>query len=147
MAWAELSYTNGPASPNETAKIPMLEYKAPVRMTKKIQTLHRDRWSLYLVLAIQPILLLASFMGRRALYSTPVSNGFGLIALLAGVSRDSLDVLRGAAFSGKLTKPVRIRILTKDQDDGWLRSREANIEYELDSKGGHDRIEKGRTYG
>ena len=147
MAWAELSYNNGPASPNETARIPMLEYIAPVTMTKKIQTLHRDRWSLYLVLAIQPMLLLTSFVGRRALYSAPVSNGFGLIALLAGVSRDSLDLLRGAAFSGRLTKPVRIRISTRDQDDGWLRGREANIEYELDSKVRHDRIEKGRTYG
>ena len=147
MAWAELSYTNGPASPNETAQIPMLQYEAPVRMTRKIQTLHRDRWSLYLVLAVQPMLLLASFLGRRMLYSAPVSNGFGLIALLAGVSRDSLDVLRGAAFSGTLTKPVRIRISTNVQDGGWLRSREANIEYELDSQGRHDRIEKGRIYG
>ena len=147
MAWAELSYTNGPASPNEAAKIPMLKYQAPVRMTEMIRTLHRDRWSLYLVLAIQPMLLLTSFLGRRALYSAPVSNGFGLIALLAGVSRDSLDVLRGAAFSGRLTKPVRIRISTNDQDDGWLRNREANIEYELASQGRHDRVEKGRTYG
>lgn len=147
MAWAELSYTNGPASPNKTAQIPMLEYPAPVKMTKKIQTLHRDRWSLYLVLLVQPMLLLASFLGRRALYSAPVSNGFGLIALLAGVSRDSLDVLRGAAFSGKLSRPVRIRISTNVQDGGWLRGREANIEYELDSQGRHDSIEKGKTYG
>lgn len=33
-----------------------------------------------------------------------------------------------------VTKPVRIRISTRDQDDGWFRSREANIEYGLESK-------------
>ena len=157
MAWAELSYTNGPArwasdtpedeSAWDHSQFPMLKYQAQVKLTKNIRTLHRDRWPLYLVLAVQPILLLAAYLGRTALYCTPVSNGFGLITLLAGVSRESLGVLRGAAFSGRLAKPVRIRILTGSQDDGGSSSREADIEYELDSKGRHDRIEKGKMYG
>lgn len=46
ISWAELTYIDGPASPNETAQIPMLKYQAPVRMTNKVRTLHRDRWSL-----------------------------------------------------------------------------------------------------
>ena len=116
-------------------------------MTKQVQTLHRDRGALYLVLAIQPILVLAAFVGRIVLYSTPVSNGFGLIPLLAGASRDSLDVLRGAAFSGELKRPVRIRISTKDRDDGGPCTCATNVEYELDSQGRHDRIQKRRVYG
>ena len=80
-----------------------------------------------------------------ALYSTPISNGFGLISLLAGVSKDTVDVLRGAAFSGNLTEPVRIRILNGNRADGeWNK---ANIEYEVDSQGKHGRVERGKTYG
>ena len=156
LAWAELSYFDGPAqwalqTPNDESawgntSFPMLKYQAPVRLTKRVQTLHRDRGALYLVLAIQPILVLAAFLGRIVLYSTPVSNGFGLIPLLAGVSRDSLDVLRGATFSGELKRPVRIRISTNDRDNGGPHTRETSIEYELDSQGRHDRIRKRRFY-
>ena len=144
-AWAELAYRNGPASETPLA---MLKYPASTSMTKTIQTLHKDRWSLYLVLAVQPILLLASFLGRMLLYSTPVSDKFGLVSLLAGVSRDSLDLLRGAAFSGELRRPVRIRIVKVDRDDeGPHGHREASIEYELDAQGKHDSIEEGTVYG
>ena len=145
-AWAELAYRNGPAS--EVTPLAMLKYPAFTSMTKTIQTLHRDRWSLYLVLSVQPILLLASFLGRMLLYSTPVSNKFGLVSLLAGVSRDSLDLLRGAAFSGSLRRPVRIRILKVDRDDeGPHGHSEASIEYELDAQGKHDSIQEGTVYG
>ena len=145
-AWAELAYRNGPAS--DITPLPMLKYPALTSMKKIIQTLHKDRWSLYLVLAVQPILLLASFLGRMLLYSTPVSNKFGLVSLLAGVSRDSLDLLRGAAFSGELRRPVRIRILKVDRDDeGPHGHREASIEYELDAQGKHDSIQEGTVYG
>lgn len=157
-AWAELAYTNGPASwaaetPNnesawDTTSFPILKYQAPVSMMKTIRTLHRDRWALYLVIAIQPILLPAFFLGRVSLYSTPVSNKFGLIALLAGVSRESLDVLRGAAFSGELRRPVRVRISTFDRDDeGPHENGAASIDYEFDSQGKHDYVKGGKVYG
>ena len=159
-AWAELAYTDGPASwaadtPNnqnawDTTSFPTLKYQAPVSMTKTIRTLRRDRWALYLVLAIQPILLLAFFLGRASLYSTPVSSKFGLVALLAGVSRDSLDVLRGAAFSGELTRPVRVRISTFDRDgddEGPNNNGAAGVDYELDSQGKHDDVREGSLYG
>ena len=145
-AWAELAYRNGPAS--ELTPLPKLNYPAFTSMTKKFQTLQRHRWSLYLVLAVQPILLLASLLGRMLLYSTPGLNKFGLVSLLAGVSRDSLDLLRGAAFSGKLRRPVRIRILKVDRDDeGPHGHREASIDYELDTQGKHDSIQEGIVHG
>ena len=62
-AWAELTYTDGPGTwdlkgnRNESAwnttSFPMLKSAAPVRMTKIVETLHRDRAWLYLVLVIQ----------------------------------------------------------------------------------------------
>ena len=151
MAWAEIAFTNGPASwasvtpVNESAweatRYPILKYQQTIIIEKTVQTLHRNRGALYFVLAIQPILLLAAFVGRMSLFSTPVTSGFGLVSLLAGVSRDSLDVLRGAAFSGKLKKPVEVRIST-----AYRRDFESNMEYELDSKGRHDSIRKGVVY-
>ena len=158
MVWAELAYTDGPAlwatnTPKDTnawdaSSFPMLKYQAPVTMTKTIPTLHRDRWTLYLVLLVQPILLLVCFVGRLLLYSTPVSSGFGLISLLAGVSKDSLDMLRGAAFSGQLKRPVRVRISVVNQyDEEPFMTRDAKIKYELDLYGRHDRAVKEKTYG
>ena len=158
MAWAELAYFDGPAiwasttpinqSAWNAAPFPFLKYQAPINLKKTVQTLHRDRGALYLVLMIQPLLLLVVFLCRVLLFSTPVSSGFGLVALLAGVSKDSLDVLRGAAFSGTLRKPVRIRISAVDHDSNTRRAHgETNIEYEIDASGRHDQVAKGRIYG
>ena len=42
-----------------------------------------------------------------------MDKGFGLVSILSGVDRGSLDILSGAALSGKLTKRVRWVIQSK----------------------------------
>ena len=65
------------------------------------------------------------------LYHTPISDGFGLVSVLAGIERDSLDRLQGAALSGSLIKPVsmHISVLEKIQpkEGPWYR----RIQYSL----------------
>ena len=62
------------------------------------------------------------------LYHTPISDGFGLVSVLAGIERDSLDRLQGAALSGSLIKPVsmHISVLGTEEGPGYRR-----IQYSL----------------
>jgi hypothetical protein len=43
-------------------------------------------------------------------YSAPVANGFGLISILSGIDRGSLDILAGTALSGELQEHVKLVI-------------------------------------
>ncbi|KAJ9614555.1 hypothetical protein H2200_002692 [Cladophialophora chaetospira] len=83
---------------------------------KTIPTLRRH-WGLYTVLAVQPMLLLIVLLGRLLLHPAPISANFGMIALLAGVDKRSLNILDGASFSGKLHKPVIVHITERQYFD------------------------------
>lgn len=154
--WAQIASNHGPTDwalnhpYNETAWeesfYPFLKYSRYVSIIKDVPTLHYNRWTLYLVLGIQPVLLLACFFVRVTLYATPVSSGFGMVSLLAGVSREGLDTLRGAGFSGELEEPVRIRIATVSEDHSGDGRDVAEIVYEVDATGRHGRLERGRVY-
>lgn len=75
---------------------------------------------LYFVFAIQPLLvfvllaLMACFLN-----STPLDKGFGLISILSGIDRESLDVVSGASLSGQLAMKVKlvIRPMRNSQGD------------------------------
>ena len=154
--WAQVASTHGPfawamTTPDDEAEwegstMPMLKYQSPVYVSKTVLTLHRDRWALYFVLGIQPLLLLVFLAIRVVQWTTPVSSGFGLISLMAGMPRDGADILRGAAFSGELEKPVRLRIGVVHNDDQLDRRSHGVVEYELDTQGRHGKIEKGKLY-
>lgn len=77
-------------------------------------TLRKEPW-LYFVLAIQPALTLFVFGMTLMFYSTPIDKGFGLISILSGMSRSSLDVLRGSSLSGRLTQDVKLIMEPKHQ--------------------------------
>ncbi|KUJ16730.1 uncharacterized protein LY89DRAFT_669192 [Mollisia scopiformis] len=79
-------------------------------------TLRKSRW-LYLVLGTQPLLLLVVILLSISLYSTPLSNGFGMIAILSGIDRISLDSLGGAALSGELATSMKLAIQTSEKDN------------------------------
>ena len=66
---------------------------------------------LYCALGLQPMLILIclALMGS-VLYSTPVDKGFGLMSILSGIDRRSLDVVSGASLSGELREHVRLVI-------------------------------------
>jgi hypothetical protein len=91
-----------------------LLHSAPYEMTSTISTVSSS-WGLYATLAAQPMLLVFILLARNFLHSTPVSENFGLVMLLAGVQRDSLDILKGASFSGKLTNPVTVRVVVREE--------------------------------
>ena len=71
-------------------------------------------WILYVVLACQPILTIIIVLACLLMYHAPVDNGFRMIAVLAGARVESLRIPEGASFSGKLSKPLRMRIVVHD---------------------------------
>lgn len=80
-------------------------------------TLLKSGW-LYLVFAAQPLIGLTMFVLIIVLHSTPIGKGFGLVSLLAGMDRDSLDKLHGASFSGELERRAQVRIATEYSSAG-----------------------------
>ena len=65
---------------------------------------------LYCVLALQPLLIVLILGLRLMFHSTPLDTGFGLISILSGINRGSLDILGGAALSGELERSVKLVI-------------------------------------
>ncbi|SLM39208.1 hypothetical protein LPUS_09700 [Lasallia pustulata] len=65
---------------------------------------------LYCVLAIQPLLIVIILGLTLMFHSTPLDRGFGLISILSGINRGSLDILGGAALSGELARSVKLVI-------------------------------------
>ena len=72
-------------------------------------TLAARPW-LYVVLFIQPVLTALLLVLTMCFYSTPVDSGFGLTSILASVSKNSLDYLRGAGLSGQLSRRLYLNI-------------------------------------
>lgn len=84
-------------------------------------TLRKSGW-LYLVLTIQPLLLLLIIGTSLMFYSTPVTGGFGLVSILSGINPRTLDTLSGAGLSGELSESVKLAIRpTRDDHDGTIR--------------------------
>lgn len=92
-----------------------LFYKLEDEVIWARSTLRKEPW-LYFVLALQPALTLLVFGLTLMFHSTPIDEGFGLISILSGMSRSSLDVLRGSSLSGKLTQDVKLIIKPKHQE-------------------------------
>lgn len=69
---------------------------------------------LYVVLAVFPVLTALLFTCGLLLRNIPLDSGFGMIALLAGVRTETLQLLKGASRSGKLKKPIRVSISVHD---------------------------------
>jgi hypothetical protein len=65
---------------------------------------------LYSILATQPVLTVIVLAFLLVFYSTLVDKEFGLVSILSGINRESLDVLGGAALSGSLTESVKLQI-------------------------------------
>ena len=67
-------------------------------------------WRLYLVLAIFPSCTTLLFLSLLFFYKLPISTGFGLVSILAGIDPDSLHWARGAGLSGKLERQIGLEI-------------------------------------
>jgi hypothetical protein len=120
-------------------------------ITSTKETLHAD-WALYLVLCLQPVLTVLMFVWAMAYHSSPVQKSLGLVAILAGVDRESLDIVHGAALSGELALPVTVGIsVQKTIDDDSLAVEGEDIEllrYTLGRRvRGDATLVKGKRYG
>lgn len=95
------------------------------------------------ILAIHPVLTTMAVLIKALLYTTPIGDGFGLVSLLAGIKQESLAVLRGAALSGELERPVRVRFSVRSMEEQEYE----RLEIELDVQGRSDSLDLKKTYG
>ena len=81
-----------------------------IRQTMKPSTL------LYIVIAVQPVLITMIFLITFIMSFISKLDGanFNIIAVLAGVRTETLRLFEGASFSGTLTKAIEIRIESSD---------------------------------
>lgn len=70
----------------------------------------KKSYLLYVVFAVQPVLIMVSIGLLAMLYTTPLGDGFGLLSILSGIDRDSLDSLTGASLSGEVAQPLKLLI-------------------------------------
>lgn len=127
MTWSRITALEGPNNfpdPDDPANLwteyPIFDigmvYKSKDTAVSHRGTLLKSGW-LYLVFGIQPVLTVIVLGLTTLFYSTPIDRGFGLVSILAGIERDSLDILKGASLSGKLRKSVRLNISTSRDVD------------------------------
>jgi len=111
-------------------------------ITRDVPTLRAD-WGLYFILALQPVVTVLALLAVLLLFPTPISRGFGLVSLLEGVDKDSLDILKGAGFSGELKDPVGVGIKVSRSD---AEARGNTISYFMDGSGSKGGIRRGEIY-
>ena len=87
-----------------------LDYSVDTHVQSSRQAMNTPT-GLYIVLACQPALTFLMVITSLAFHKAPIHRGFGMIAILAGVRTDTLKLIKGASFSGKLSKPVQMKIL------------------------------------
>lgn len=106
--------------------------------------LHPSFWLLF-VLLINPVFTLLCTIFKGALYSTPVDEGFGLVSMLAGVRKESLSILRGAALSGQLKRDIRVRFQVDGEDTKSRGFRRVTVD--VDSSGPPGAVGRKAKYG
>lgn len=123
MVWSRVATKWGPTSGQygnlsaEGLTKGNTKYSANIDVKIRTQTL-KQCWPLAAVILIMPTLttLVVMVQWLPLLRGSPVSSGFGLISLLAAVDTRSLDILRGAGYSGKLSRKVHA-IFSATSDD------------------------------
>lgn len=118
MYWARLNFlAQSPLSWRYCTDSVNVSYIVDSETVTSTRTTLNARWLLDFVLALQPLLTCVTFLLVTLCYSSPIDKGFGMIAVLSGVNKDSLDLVRGAALSGELSKPVKLGIEVDGVDD------------------------------
>lgn len=69
-----------------------------------------------------------------------MDGGFGIIAILAGVQKESLALLEGASLSGRLSKLLRMHIAAFQPVTVTEKSEVLEIEYVLGGEGGNETL-------
>ena len=130
VVWARMTALIGPEIGNEESTNPSYQVDFTSQTTRI--TLQRH-WGLFLVLGVQPAIMLTAIAVRLARYkSSPVSQDFGLVSLLAAADPVTLAMLDGAGYSGKLKRPLPVTFHTeedpfqKSEDDASSLKRNTN---------------------
>ncbi|MCJ1368646.1 hypothetical protein MMC16_007791 [Acarospora aff. strigata] len=144
MYWAPLTYMNPSLSPDHVNN-PELYYPATRETLSSTNATLNARWPLYFVLCVQPNLTIAMFLFATHLYDTPITKDFGLVAILSGIDKDSVDILNGAALSGELRRPVNLNVavLGDAKEDMTLGRIRYSVGHE---RRGKDKLERGVKY-
>lgn len=157
MYWARLTFmAQLPSSWHSCTNTVNVSYAVDSETVTSTRTTLNPRWLLYIVLALQPLLTCITFLLVTLCYCSPIGEGFGMIAVLSGVNKDSLDLVRGAALSGELSKSVKLGIEVDGVDDtsitrGDIALRNhgstGRIVYTLGQQSGKTRpLERGKKY-
>lgn len=143
MVWSRIVALNGPEVWMDASSVdPNLEYNVSTQAYVERTTMHRG-WLLVILLAVNPALLTATLCLRASwLHHVPLSEGFGVISLLAGARPESLRVLHGAALSGKLSRTVGLRFFVRYSPD---KSR-GEISIDFDQRGRNAYLQNERIY-
>lgn len=148
MVWSRLAALDGPFTDYEDFH-KQTQYSAQTIQQKSRTTLKRTA-ALIVVLAINPVFVLSSIIYRTAfLYQSPVTDNFGIISLLAAAHDSNSEVLRGAALSGKLKRPLPLRFaMDMQQDPVGMESanQPRSLKVIFDSRGKGVRLEKKMRY-
>ena len=102
-------YYSDPGTFNTTSQLNQVYYAVDDRLVSIHRTMNTSRL-LYFAFALQPILTSIIFVASAWMKRTPIVRGFGLVAILAGVRKETLKLLEGASYSGELKKPLTIEI-------------------------------------
>lgn len=89
-------------------------YFASDQSMKTVATM-KCSWLLFAIIAIHPVLVVMLTLLKAALLCHfPITDGFGLITLLAGLADESRYILARAELSGKLPRPVQVSFGGRD---------------------------------
>lgn len=114
MLWARLLSLNGPENApdaNFERYASLTTYSSQPRNVHAEVGALRRHWALYAIILVYPAMTLTAIVAKAlCLWHSPIGEGFGIISLLAGIDPQTLDILTGAALSGKLSRPVSMGI-------------------------------------
>ena len=150
--WSRIAALNGPRDDADASDFNDTTIYYP-RNTKIVSTrgaLRADTL-LYLVLIVQPIMAIVFLLLVMLFSSVPVDRGFGLVAILAGIEKESLGLLRGAGLSGTLKGPARLKIKVNNMINGEDNIPGAEpmgeVRYAIGELGKNSVLVHGRKYG
>lgn len=142
MLWARITSLNGPERPDPgIATTSYWTDSDSITATKTTRTLQRNPWLIFIIV-IHPVLTILAAVGKALLHTTPMSDNFGVISLLAGFKGGDPRALQGAALSGKLTSDVKVTFNARDCGLRYER-----IEIELGSNGKSTKLRPDKLYG
>ncbi|KAH8811240.1 hypothetical protein F5884DRAFT_781573 [Xylogone sp. PMI_703] len=117
-----------------------------INTTRQRATLQRQPL-LLVILLIHPVVTTVAACLKMLYRHMPVSDGFGIVSLLAAASPESLGILEGAGLTGHLTRRLYVRF---SHDATAMEDRNEMVEkvqVVVGEKGKPDRVITGKIYG